>query len=100
MKKIVLLCSTGMSTSLMVNRMREAAKRDTYECEINAYGLAEAANVVPGSDCVLIGPQIRFNVPKLQAAYPGIPIEDVDMRVYGTMNGEEALKAARKLIGD
>ena len=56
--------------------------------------------MVPGSDCVLIGPQIRFNVPKLQAAYPGIPIEDVDMRVYGTMNGEEALKAARKLIGD
>lgn len=100
MKKIVLLCSTGMSTSLMVNRMRDAAKRDNYECEINAYGLAEAGNVIPGCDCVLIGPQIRFNIPKLKAAYPNVPIDSVDMKVYGTMNGEEALKKAMELMGD
>lgn len=98
MKKIILLCSTGMSTSLLVNRMRDAAKEEGYACDIQAYGLAEAPNVVPGSDCVLIGPQIRFNVPKLEKKYPGIPIQAVDMRLYGTMDGKAVLALAKKMM--
>ncbi len=98
MKKIVLLCSTGMSTSLLVNRMREAAKEEGFDCEIHAYGIAEAANVIPESDCVLIGPQIRFNVPKLKAKYPSVPIAAVDMKNYGTMNGRAVLEEAKKLL--
>ena len=98
MKKIILLCSTGMSTSLLVNRMREAAKEDGYDCEIHAYGIAVAAGVIPDSDCVLIGPQIRFNVPKLKEKYPSVPIEAIDMRIYRTMDGRAALEEAKKLM--
>ena len=45
MKKIVLMCSNGMSTSLMVAKMREAAAKAGYECTINAYSLAAAKEV-------------------------------------------------------
>ena len=34
MRNIVLLCNMGMSTSLMVNRMKAAAREEGYECEI------------------------------------------------------------------
>ena len=36
MKKILLVCSAGMSTSLLVNKMRDAAKECGEEVEINA----------------------------------------------------------------
>ena len=40
MKKIVLLCASGMSTSMLVKKMQEAAKAENYECEISAYSAA------------------------------------------------------------
>ena len=42
MKKIVLLCNAGMSTSLLVAKMREAALELDEEYEINAYPVSEA----------------------------------------------------------
>ena len=36
MKKILLVCSAGMSTSLLVNKMKDAAKSSGEEVEINA----------------------------------------------------------------
>ena len=32
MRKVVLLCAAGMSTSLLVNKMRDAAKEEGYDC--------------------------------------------------------------------
>ena len=34
MKKIVLLCASGMSTSMLVKKMQEAAKAENYDCEL------------------------------------------------------------------
>ena len=45
MKKIVLLCASGMSTSMLVKKMQEAAKAENYDCEIAAYSAAEAVEL-------------------------------------------------------
>ena len=37
MKKVVLLCTLGMSTSLLVSKMRKAAKELGIECSIVKY---------------------------------------------------------------
>ena len=42
MKKIILLCAAGMSTSMLVKKMQEAAAAENFECEIAAYPTAEA----------------------------------------------------------
>ena len=42
MKKIVLLCAAGMSTSLLVSKMQAAADKSGFACEIRAYGVAQA----------------------------------------------------------
>ena len=39
--KILLACSSGMSTSLLVNKMKEAATEQSVEAEIWAVGQAE-----------------------------------------------------------
>lgn len=100
MKKIVLLCSAGMSTSMLVKKIREAAVKESYECTVDAYGVSEASNVVPDADCVLIGPQVRFQLDKLKKNYPDKKIESIDMMAYGRMDGQKVLAQAKKLIGD
>lgn len=94
MKNIVLLCSAGMSTSLLVTKMEQAAKAKEYECLINAYSLADSSNVVPDADIVLLGPQVRFQLGQLKKQYPDKIIESIEMRSYGTMNGEAVINFA------
>ena len=60
MKKILLVCSAGMSTSLLVTKMREAAKQKGVEVGIDALPVAEASTAVDHVDIVLLGPQVRF----------------------------------------
>ncbi len=99
MKNIVLLCAAGMSTSMLVSKMQKAAADMGFESTIAAYALGDAPNVVPAADIVLLGPQVRFNQKKLQTAYPGKIVECIDMRDYGTMNGEAVIKFAKSKLG-
>lgn len=100
MRKIVLLCNMGMSTSMMVSKMKEAASKEGYECEINAYSVSELNEVKEGADCILIGPQIKFKLAEIQAECDGIPVKDINMMDYGVMNGAAVLKIARDLMND
>lgn len=98
MKNIVLICVAGMSTSLLVSHMRDAAKADNYECEINAYPIADAPSVIPIADIVLLGPQVKYMSNKLKKEYPEKIIEAIDMRVYGMIDGKGALAQARRCM--
>ncbi|HCW54811.1 MAG TPA: PTS sugar transporter subunit IIB, partial [Clostridium sp.] len=46
MKKILLVCSAGMSTSLLVTKMREAAAAKGEEVQIDALPVAECNTVI------------------------------------------------------
>ncbi len=100
MKNIVLLCAQGMSTGMLMNKMREAAKKDGYECTIAAYPVAQAKAVAANADCLLIGPQVRYEKDSVVEQCPGVPVDVIDMVAYGRLDGEKVLKAARKLMGD
>jgi PTS system cellobiose-specific IIB component len=99
-KKITLFCAAGMSTSLLVSKMREEAAKNGWDYDINAYSLTESAVQGPLADCILLGPQVRYALKQLQNKFPGKPIDGIDMRVYGTMNGKGAVEIARKLMND
>ena len=99
MKKILLVCSAGMSTSLLVSKMRNAAKEKGIEVEIDALPVAEASTVVDNVDIVLLGPQVRFQKGNVEKLVKGrIPVEVMDMRLYGMMNGEAILEDALQKI--
>jgi len=100
MKKIVLFCAGGMSTSLLVNAMKKEAALQSKDYDINAYGLASVDEKGPDADCILLGPQVRYAMKELTAKFPDKPIEAIDMKSYGTMNGKLVLAQAMKLLGD
>jgi PTS system cellobiose-specific IIB component len=99
-KKIFLLCSAGMSTSLLVNKMKEAAKKQGYECYIAASPLANLKDVKDEADVILLGPQVRFDKERVEKEAQNIPVSVIDMVAYGMMDGEKVLNQARELLGE
>jgi PTS system cellobiose-specific IIB component len=97
--KITLFCSAGMSTSLLVNKMKEAAAAAGKDYEIAAYSLNEVDVEGPKADVILVGPQVRFALEKLRKQFPDKPVDAIDMRSYGLMDGKSAVALAEKLLG-
>ena len=51
---ILLVCSAGMSTSLLVTRMLEAAKKQGLELKIEAHPVAEVEAYGQDADAILL----------------------------------------------
>lgn len=102
MKKILLACSSGMSTSLLVTKMEQHAISIGDEVEIWAVGQEKAKQDMAKADVVLIGPQMRFLKGDLEkeAAQYGIKVEVIDMMAYGMADGKKAYEQAISLIGE
>lgn len=100
MKKILLICDLGMSTSLMVKKMQEAAKVRGIEAEITAKSVRDYKACVADFDVALLGPQIRYKLAECQqiAAAAGKKVECIDMMAYGTLKGDKVLDQALALI--
>lgn len=100
MKRILLACSSGMSTSLLVSRMKEAAAARGVDVDIWAVSQDKAATEMRKADVLLVGPQMRFLIKKLsqEGAAIGIPIEAIDPIAYGRVDGEAVLEKALELI--
>ena len=104
MKKIMLVCSAGMSTSLLVTKMEQAAEKVGDEVEIFALPMSDGINRLSTVDCVLLGPQVRFQkntIEKaMEAAGVSKPCDVIDMKDYGMMNGEAVYKKAKAMMGE
>lgn len=102
MKTIMLVCSGGMSTSLLVSKMQKAAEAKNIETDIFAISASEVDSILEKKniDILLLGPQVRYMKPPFEKKLQGknIPIEVINMKYYGKMNGENVLEEALKLI--
>ncbi|SFC99583.1 PTS sugar transporter subunit IIB [Clostridium uliginosum] len=100
MKKILLVCSAGMSTSLLVSKMQAAATEKGIECSIQATGEADVKEYIDDTDILLLGPQVRFLLSKFKKSLSdkNIPVEVINTVDYGTMNGMKVLDRALELI--
>ncbi|AXK18969.1 PTS sugar transporter subunit IIB [Bacillus toyonensis] len=100
MRNIVLLCNAGMSTSMLMNKMRGYAESANYNCEINAYALTEAKNVGQAADIILLGPQVRYALNNVKSQLPEKHIEVIDMAAYGMLDGKKVIEQVKKVLGD
>ena len=100
MKNIVLCCAAGMSTSMLVQRMQDAAQKKGIGVSIKAVPVAEFGENLDSADIILLGPQVKYEQAKLQAlADPqGKKVAVIDMMDYGMMKGDAVLDKALKLL--
>ncbi|AMC94610.1 PTS sugar transporter subunit IIB [Erysipelothrix larvae] len=97
MKNILLLCNGGMSTSLLVTKMKAYADSIGFECSIEAKPSAFVSKKKPEVDVILIGPQIRHQLKSIKLSVDPIPVEAIDMVAYGMMDGKKVIERVIEL---
>ncbi|MCC2249958.1 PTS sugar transporter subunit IIB [Virgibacillus sp. AGTR] len=98
--KVTLLCALGMSTSMLVERMKKAAKARSVSIQIEAHSVNDLEGQLETSDFILLGPQIRYKQRELSAKAKavGVPLAVIDMKAYGSMDGDKVLNQALELL--
>jgi cellobiose PTS system EIIB component len=96
MKQITLICAGGMSTSMLVSKMKTAAAQQGVEVEIRATAEASFPEFEGKTDVLLLGPQVGYKLNSMKLKYAGkdMKIAVINSVDYGMMNGEKVLKTA------
>ncbi|MGE8052617.1 PTS sugar transporter subunit IIB [Bacillus mycoides] len=96
---ILLCCSAGMSTSLLVTKMEAAAKARGLEGKIWAVSGDTVKNNIDQADVLLLGPQVRYmlSTMKTLADEKNVGVDVINSMHYGMMNGEAVLDHALTL---
>lgn len=95
---ILLVCSAGMSTSLLVSRMLDYAKEKQINVHIEAHPVGEVESYGPDADVILLEPQVRFQLSHIKSRFPEKPVEVIDMRDYGMMDGQKVLNHVLEMM--
>lgn len=95
MYHILLVCNAGMSTSMIVRKMMDAAKEKGVEAAIWAVGTSDIKGEADKADIIMLGPQVKYMAKRLEEQIGGSKkIVSINMMDYGTMNGGKILDHA------
>lgn len=98
---ILLVCSSGMSTSMLMREMQKAADGQGLPFVISSAGTAGIEDEIRRADAILLAPQVRHRFESFSemAREAGKPIQIVPPEIYGRLDGQKALEMASKMMG-
>ena len=93
MVKILLCCSAGMSSSILVKKMRDEAENIGVEAKIGACDITTAKKYIEKVDVVLIAPQMYFCASQFRAigSLAGTRVFVIGREDYGKMDAKAIL---------
>lgn len=100
MKKVLFVCSGGMSSAIIEKALMDEAKKENIEIKASAVGSGEAQDAIANNDwdIVLVAPQVRnrFDTFKQYTDEKGIRIESIPPRDYSPLGGKHVLDLIEK----
>ena len=95
---VLLLCSQGMSTSMLCDKIKKAAQEEGFELNIWADSEIKARENISKSDIVLLGPQVKYLKTRMEEICDkNQPVAVIDMMAYGMMDGKKVFEDIKKL---
>ena len=96
---IMLACNAGMSTSLVVSKMEEAAKAQGKDYKIWAVEQSQVEDELGNFDVLLLRPQIVYLERRIKKLVgDAAPVAVIDPVAYGSCDGAAVLKQAESLV--
>jgi len=101
MYDVMFVCSAGMSTSMLVERVKKEAEKAGVEMEVYAMGESEAKKNLDKSQVILLGPQVRYMEFAFKKMLEGTDTKlgVIEMRTYGMMDGAKVYSQIAELLG-
>ena len=101
MKKysILLLCAAGMSTSLLMRKLKKYALDNNIELNIDAVGLSanDYVDEAKKHDVILMGPQVSYRLNEVKEATK-MPVATIPSSDYALGNAKNIFALAAKLL--
>lgn len=95
---IMLVCTSGMSTSLLDSKMKKVAEDKGIDVEIFA---ASASDADKNIDVLMLDPQVKYMekefAGKLADSLTNLAV--INMQDYGKMKGEKVLNEVLTMLG-
>lgn len=101
-KTILLICTSGITTGLLVKNTQQAV--DERGLDIYVYSapaiLAEQIIQTQHVDCLMIGPQSKHEVNRLKdfLNYKSVPYKLISKKDFETLDGEAVLEESLKIM--
>ena len=96
----MLICGVGMSTSLIVEKIKEAAKKRNIDINCWAVMQSAAPDNFAKADVILLGPHVAYykkNLEDMAGECTGLKIGIIDRMDYAMFDGDKILDLALKL---
>lgn len=84
----------------MVDSMKKYAEEISFKCKIKVYPVSEINAVKKQADIILLGPQGRFNLNKINKITPLVPVKLIDKDVYNKVDGKTIIDSIIVNYGD
>ena len=97
MKKVLVCCNTGVTTSLLVTKIRAVAEARGLEIEIEASPMATAADHIAEADVVLLGPQVGYAKEAFEEA-GAKNVRVITTEDYATQNADDILDSIEGVL--
>ena len=100
MINVLISCAGGFSSSLVISKVREAAKKKNVEVNAWAINSGDFDANVDKADIVLVAPQIQYMYSqfKEKSDKRNIPCLMVSQQDYGRCNGEHILETVLEAL--
>lgn len=103
--RVVLVCAAGMSSSLLEEKIRQAAAAAGKEMELKA---VDATTMSlwdferKQMDVILVAPQVRYKKSGIikQSEPYGVIVQDIDTVAYGMVDGEKIFNQVLEAMGE
>ena len=97
MKRVLVCCNTGVTTSLLVAKIKDVAEARGLEIEIEALPISTAADHISDVDAVLLGPQVGFAKEAFEEA-GAKNVRVITTEDYATQNAENILGSIKGVL--
>lgn len=98
MKKILLICSTGMTSAFLVEKMKKVVQEKAIPVEIAATSDALSDEFIGKVNAVMLGPQVKYLLEKVKERFSTVPVDVIKIDDYSTLNVEKVLKRALEVL--
>lgn len=98
--KVIMVCSGGMSSSMIVDAVKKEAAKENFDLEIVAVGTEAFENEIADYGLGLVAPQVRHRLDKFKKVGEAVnkPVDVIDPMGYTPIGAPKILKQIKTYV--